>query len=552
MCIRARRLYTKWRDRDNDEERVASRSAYREARRALRTEIAGAKRSAWEHLIKEVDKNPWGRPYRVVLKRLSGSSTSATETMTTDALSEVLEDLFPRPMTGTLEPSEPPLDDEAGFPEDKHVTTKEVSDAIKGGKSGYTAPGLDGIPRKFLKCMPDSMTGRVRDLFNECLKEGVFPNIWRQSRLVLLPKAVPPDTPPKFRPICLLDDISKAFERVVVSRLQAHLATLPGGGLSERQFGFRPALSTMEPLIWLRDSASKVIAERGYGLALSVDIANAFNSVPHSIINDALVRKRVPAYLRAIIREYLRSRSIVFRACDGRIYERPVLAGAPQGSVLGPLLWNIVFDYVLELILPTGCTMSCYADDTLLFIAGNTPEEVLCTARVAAALVMHRIESLGLRVAIEKMEATWFWGGRQLRAPDHIVLREKTITIGRCIKYLGVLFDWHVTFKPHLDMIADKAEGVMRALGRLMPNMRGPGEHKRRLYMTTILSVVLYASPVWAESFGLRAAYRRRLAALQRLLALRVVRGYRTISFVAATLLARTPPLTLLVYLKHF
>lgn len=410
-CIKARRLYTKWRDRDNDEERAASKSAYGEAKRALRMEIAGAKRSAWEHLIKEVDKNPWGRPYRVVLKRLNGSSMSSTETMTIDALSGVLADLFPHPMASTLEPSEPPPDDDAGFSEEVRVTTKEVTDAVKGGKSGYTAPGLDGIPRRFLKCMPESMTIRVRDLFNECLKEGVFPDIWRQSRLVLLPKSTLPDAPPRFRPICLIDDISKAFERVVVARLWAHLATLPGGGLSERQFGFRPALSTMEPLIWLRDSANEVIAERRYGLALSVDIANAFNSVPHNIINDALLRKRVPAYLRAIVKEYLRDRSIVFRACDGRVYEWPVLAGVPQGSVLGPLLWNIVFDYVLELILPAGCTMSCYADDTLLFVAGDSPEEVLHTMRIAAALVIYRIESLGLRVAIEKMEAAWFWGG---------------------------------------------------------------------------------------------------------------------------------------------
>lgn len=151
-------------------------------------------------------------------------------------------------------------------------------------------------------------------------------------------------------------------------------------------------------------------------------------------------------------------------------------------------------------------------------------------------------------MAMEKMEAAWFWGGgRSLRALDHMVLRENTITIGRTIKYLGVLFDCRVTFKPHLDMVADRAGGVMRALGRLMPNMKGPEEHKRRLYMMTTLSVVLYASPVWAESFGLRAAYRRRLTALQRLLALRVVRGYRTVSFVVATLLARIPPIPLLV-----
>lgn len=176
---------------------------------------------------------------------------------------------------------------------------------------------------------------------------------------------------------------------------------------------------------------------------------------------------------------------------------------------------------------------------------GASAEEVLRTVRVAAARIMHRIESLDLRIATEKMEAIWFSGGRSLRAPTSVVLQEETIAIGRTLKYLGVLFDRRVTFKTHLE--TNKARGVMRALGRLIPNMRGPGEHKRRLYMMTTLSVVLYASPVWAESFGLRVAYRGQLAALQRSLALRVIRGYRTVSFVAATLLARIPPIPLMV-----
>lgn len=551
-CVRARRLFTALRTHDErEEERRAAHAAYREARRALRIAISSAKRAAWQRLIDEVNRSPWGRPYKIVLKRLSGSSASATETMSVEALAAVLRDLFPMPLpvsaelVNLLEDNDD--DEDTEFAEEQYVTVKEVHDVVKGGRPGYTAPGLDGIPRRFLAHMPEAMKTRVCGLFNACLSRGAFPDIWRRARLILLPKPGSPNDPPKFRPICLLDDISKAFERVVVSRIRAHLASLPDGGLSNRQFGFRPNLSTMEPLVWLRDSALNAIEEGEIGFALSIDIANAFNSVPHTVIRDALRRKRVPKYLRTIVEEYFRGRFVVFRACDGQVYEWPVNAGVPQGSVLGPLLWLIAFDYILELSLPAECVLTCYADDTLLFARGASAEEVLCTVRVAAARVMYRIESLGLRIATEKMEAIWFSRRRSLRAPTSVVLREETIAIGSSIKYLGVLFDRRVTFKAHLEASANKAGGVMRALGKLMPNMRGPGEHKRRLYMMTTLSVVLYAAPVWAESFGLRAAYRGRLAALQRSLALRVIRGYRTVSFVAATLLARIPPIPLMV-----
>lgn len=90
--------------------------------------------------------------------------------MTLEALTPVLRDLFPSPspvsadLTDLFSDSN---DDEGNdFMEENNVTTKEVYDAIKGGKAGHTAPGLDGIPRRFLKHIPESMGMRVRDLFN--------------------------------------------------------------------------------------------------------------------------------------------------------------------------------------------------------------------------------------------------------------------------------------------------------------------------------------------------------------------------------------------------
>lgn len=237
---------------------------------------------------------------------------------------------------------------------------------------------------------------------------------------------------------------------------------------------------------------------------------------------------------------------MVYTGRDGCLREQTVRAGVPQGSILGPLLWILVFNYVLELKLPEGCELVCYADDTLLFAHGDTLAETLTRARLAASLVLTRIEELGLIVSVDKMEAIWFHGGRLIGAPSSLYLRDREVRFRKTLKYLGVLFDGHATFKSHFELVERKAASVTRALGRLMPNLRGPCEARRRLYSNCIHSVILYAAPVWSESFGLRAAYRRSLSSLQRNVALRVARGYRTVSFVAATLLARIPPLPLL------
>lgn len=91
-----------------------------------------------------------------------------------------------------------------------------------------------------------------------------------------------------------------------------------------------------------------------------------------------LVRKDVPKYLRVLIGNYFSERSILYPACDGRTHEGSVRAGVPPGSVLSRLLWNVVFDHVLEVTLPPNCVVTYHADDTL-FIHGTSVNEVMST-----------------------------------------------------------------------------------------------------------------------------------------------------------------------------
>lgn len=98
-------------------------------------------------------------------------------------------------------------------------------------------------------------------------------------------------------------------------------------------------------------------------------------------------------------------------------------------------------------------------------------------------------------------------------------------------------------FRTHFRYIENKASKVVRALSRLMPNLRGPGERKRQLFAKVLTSVVIYASPVWGEAFSSASdKVTRPLRRFQRTIAIRTIAGYRTVSFDAATLLARNPP----------
>lgn len=116
--------------------------------------------------------------------------------------------------------------------------------------------------------------------------------------------------------------------------------------------------------------------------------------------------------------------------------------GIPPGSVLGPLLWDIGYNWVLRGALLPGLALICYADDTLVVAEGKSREQALHIATVGVALVVGRIRTLGLRVALNKTEAVYFPGPRTgLPHRLFITVEGVRILILLSLKYLGLVLD---------------------------------------------------------------------------------------------------------------
>jgi len=103
-----------------------------------------------------------------------------------------------------------------------------------------------------------------------------------------------------------------------------------------------------------------------------------------------------------------------------------------------------------------------------------------------------------------------------------------------------------MTFVEHARRVAVSAKGAVAALGRLMPNFGGQSQCKRQLLMSVVHSRLLYGAQVWADAMSEVGRSKGFLQQAQRCAALKVARCYRTVSDVAATLLARMQPAPLL------
>lgn len=148
-------------------------------------------------------------------------------------------------------------------------------------------------------------------LKHSCLREGIFPTRWKIANLVFIPKGeLKVGITLKVWLICLLDDISKIFERILVDTMLHWMDDHPTAQLSKNQYGFRKLKSTLDAIRQVVEETQDFRDGVAVPIAVCLDIKYAFNSLPWRIIREALKRKGFPVYLRRILDTYFSDRWI--------------------------------------------------------------------------------------------------------------------------------------------------------------------------------------------------------------------------------------------------
>ena len=254
------------------------------------------------------------------------------------------------------------------------------------------------------------------------------------------------------------------------------------------------------------------------------------------------MRKKVPDYPLQMIDDYLSDRWVIYEGDKWSLKEE-MTCGAPQGSRVGLLVWNVMYDDFLRMDLPAGTSIVGFADDALVVCAADGVRILELRINESLWRAKRWLDSRGLKMAPEKTEALLVTDRISFQYP-RIVLRKHEVKWKTSIKYLGVQLDRRLSFGEHLNIAAAKAIQCGANLARLMPNIGGPREAKR-LVASAVNSKLLYSAPVWANALQNHAIQKKLFSAL-RLVALRIVSAYRTISTSAVLVLSSVPPIDLL------
>lgn len=219
------------------------------------------------------------------------------------------------------------------------------------------ASGPDGIPGIVLKKCAAELSPVLTRLYQLSYSSGHVPEAWREANVQPVPKKGERSDPANYRPIAVTSVLCKVMERILNNHL---IRYLEGHSLiNDRQYGFRPKRSTGDLLAYLTHVWGEAVDKRGESLAVSLDIAKAFDRVWHKSLLSKLPAYGLPAHLCTWVAGFLHERRIrvLCDGCSSRFVS--VNAGVPQGSVLSPTLFLLHINDMISL-----GNIHCYADDS--------------------------------------------------------------------------------------------------------------------------------------------------------------------------------------------
>lgn len=254
------------------------------------------------------------------------------------------------------------------------------------------AVGVDDIPGAVVKELVEKRTDRMLRVLNDVNNSGRIPALWKVARVVLIPKlSRDPALTSSFRQISALPALNKDWEYTSKNLIEEKL------GLDlfhEDQYGFRRKKSTVDTLCRVVQLAENCRRNRICVLA-AMDIENAFNTLSWGKILMEAEARGMSRKLLILLDNYLEDRKIIVRNIGGTV-KRNVFAGVPQGFILGPLLWDLVYDGLLkELQNIPRMSAIAFVDDLALILNVLSQEEIGNRLSRAMSMITRRVLTMG-------------------------------------------------------------------------------------------------------------------------------------------------------------
>lgn len=394
--------------------------------------------------------------------------------------------------------------------------TGEIADIIK-RKRNKKSSGYDGMPIFLIKHFSDNILLKITVLFNQMIAIGHFPTPWKHANITPIPK-IGSDKGfiCNWRPISQLNSLSKIFEKVIDNRLCEKTEQI----IPESQFGFVNKRSTVHPLVRFTSDIASALNKREIVTAISIDIQSAFDTVWHDGLLFKLVTFGINPLLIKSVQNFLRDRTF----CVGKrplSSTRKIVAGVPQGSVLGPKLFNI---FLSDLPNHDVIKILQYADDLLIYLTHRDPSgsSIVLNNFLNSLSVYYQNWKLQINSAKTRLinfTGTGYLKGNlrnKIKNLQQIKINDFIVQPNNSFKYLGVIFSANFKFNQHISYIIRKCIISKFMISKILFSKFLQPRFKLYIYKLYLRPIFQYASAIWLNPTYLTSAQIEKIRLLER------------------------------------
>lgn len=366
--------------------------------------------------------------------------------------------------------------------------------SIVGKFKNKTSIDSDGIDMIIVKKTIDCIIKPLCYIFNLSFRAGVFPDRMKTAKVIPLFKTGDKYSFTNYRPVSLLSQFSKVFEKVFANKLDNFIEK--NKLISESQFGFRSNRSTSLALMKITEEITTAIEKNKYTIGVFIDLKKAFDTIDHKILISKLQTYGLRGVVLSWLSSYLDKRQQFVQFSGYKSECLNLECGVPQGSVLGPKLFNLYINDLCEVSKSLQSVL--FADDTNFFCSGEDLKTLAVCVETEMVNLKKWFDENKLSLNLNKTKFMVFTNKRK---DENILLNIDGVSIERVseFRFLGVIIDDKLTWKAHIAHVKSKVSKNIFILNKVKFLLNC--KVLRILYCSLILPYFSYCVEIWGNTY---------------------------------------------------